>query len=202
MLDFCTVADAKALMNFGERYNASLEDQVKSVTERFNNYLRRRLDYGEGLTETFNIPRLKHGERYPIWLERKNLEPGSIVLLLSQQRDFTDPDLTTLEETSYQIDHTRGRITLYGYLPQALDGLRITYSGGYPPREEPNDTAMDCPANLRSAAVEQVVYDVNRLVNSFAGSNEADKKAQPSLSSFGLLKSVTDSIHTYRRLLG
>jgi len=202
MLTFCSLEDITKAASFGGRYDNILQDVIDGVTEKFNTFLNRNLELVVGHSELFNTPYLKYGASTTIWLEKKNILAGSVVLNLSTTRSFADELAVLMEAASYKVDHARGRITLYGFIPRAIDGLKVTYTGGYP---EIDDTGvMDCPAVLRGAATEQVLFEANRRVNSFGASSGAadDDNNGPKLTAYGLLPHLQADIIPYRRSLG
>lgn len=205
MLNFCTTDDLQQVTKFSGRFADLLDDAVETVTTNFNKYIRRNLEYVAGHTEVFDMPKLRAGATHKIWLEKRLITVGSTTVLLSPVRDFSSPVDVTLPESNYVIDYERGNILLFGPLPSAIYGLRITYNGGYQPRSAPHSAAMDCPVSLRSAAIEQAVYEADRRTNSFGGSNEStDKGKNPAatIGLSGLLITAERALAPFKRSIG
>ena len=195
---YCTKEDVAEMGRFGGRFDAGMEAAIASVTERFNSFIHRDLAYEAGKVELLSIPALAYGSKHSLWLEKKRV--SNVRIDVSTTRDFSDPEATLLPTDKYEVDSERGKITVYGYLPRALDGVKVTYDGGYQARDD-DPEAMDCPLSLRQAAVEQSIYEVNRLAQGFGATTEEETKSKIRLTAQGLLPQVHAVLLPYRRML-
>ncbi len=205
MLTYCTPEEAKSLTKMAGRFDQALVDAVEAATVNCNTYIRRNLEYGVGIVEYHTVPSLKRYEKINLWLEKRPIDPDSLVVMFNRFRDFTDIDASTLPGAQWRLDPYLGKLTIYGMLCGGLDGVRVSYNGGYPARSGDDSTAMDCPASLRQACAMQAVYDIDRRANLFGGTNEATDKGKGTMikvGAFGLLQTTMDAFSGFRKPLG
>jgi len=212
MLHFCTLDDVSSVISVAGRFEDDMAHIRDGVTASINRYIRRRLDFVADYEEVVNTNQTSHGGTYRIWLEKKRILPGTLFMHFSTSRVWSDSNFDAIPSDRYHLNADEGSIELYGPGQASQHGLRIRYSGGYPARtvEENGQVettdAMDCPTNLRMAAVNQVAYEARITLGLDQGATASDKGKDKNVSpvdlASGLLKDTVARIRSYRRTLG
>lgn len=212
MLHYCTLDDVSSVISVAGRFEDDMQRIRDGVTESMNRYIRRRLDYSADNEEIVNTNQTAQGGTFRIWLLKKHIDPTSLILQFSTSRQWGTDNDSLVTADRYLLDPIEGLLTLYGPGQASQSGLRIRYAGGYAARvvEENGQTeitdAMDCPTNLRMAAVNQVAYEARITLGLDQGSTASDKGKDKNVSpvdlTSGLLKDTVARIRYLRRPLG
>lgn len=207
MLNFCSVNDIKAVLPSAGRFDDAIDRERKAVTEEFNRYMRRTLDFELGITEFFDVVGYAGTQTY--WLTKRAIVPESVVAMYDTRHDWSD-DVNVIISDAISLDPAKGRIVLTGLRRPGAGAVRIRYNGGYTPKldnqNNPTDV-MNCPASLTNAAVAECVYRLDKLLNlklGEAGAAEGHQKAivpQRKIIS-GLLADSAYALTEYRKPFG
>jgi hypothetical protein len=197
MLHFCAVKELSDAIAVAGRYQNDLRGVRDQVTQKLNDFMRRTLDYQAGVVEYFDTLDLSYNQSVNLWTYKKPI--ANVIIGYSLARAWDDNILT---DDRFIVDGEEGKITLYGYTRRAGRGLRVVYDGGYPPRED-DPEVMDCPYNLKYAAIQQGIFDARRALGMDQGTaTDDDKKTPVRLRYNGLLEDTAAAFMKYRRTLG
>jgi hypothetical protein len=185
-----------------------LYQQVRDgVTDDFNMYIRRNLEYAVGVVEYFDLNRMKRGDKQRLWFEKKAITALEIRI----DPLFTWGDDTIVDPSLYTLDPVRGNVVLYPVrngtaLPGVYCGgngiVKATYTGGY--AEAGGTGVFKCPATLKAAAVEECVYRLNDIINKQSGNQQEqqrDIRTQKQHLIGGVLPQTARKLDEYRKTM-
>ena len=204
-MHYCTLDEIKQVFPLGNRFNEFGDTARESVTAAFNAYINRDLSYAQNVVESFDMITLSYGVPYRVYLSRRNIVAGSVSLSFLGSNSYIDTPRS-------ELDAAAGKLTVYGPSRFASGGLAVTYSGGYAARLKPGAQppyqeadlldAMDCPAELRLAAIRQASKILQNVINQSDG-NTQEQKGRAVLAKErtigGLIPEVATVLNQYRR---
>jgi hypothetical protein len=202
MLHFCSIADIQAVLASAGRYDDTYATVRNAVTMEMNRYMRRNLEYKTGMVEYFDTIDVGRGGEFTVWLEKKMVDPGSVIVNYSIRREWGDDNVIPALDVT--VVPEKGKlIVASNYMRPANRGLRVVYNGGYNPIGA-TDT-MNCPPELKNAALAECVYRLDKLLNINVGqSADVDKgRSVPSRKFIaGFLSDTVAAMTDYRKPLG
>lgn len=197
MLHFCSAADVATLFAAANRYGEAIENARKATTDDFNRYMRRRMDWEEGVEEIVSPP----ASGTNIWLSKKAIDPDSLVIATSRTSVFaTDDD--SIPREGYNLTADKGKLQIFD-LSSGVRTLRLRYNAGW--KALGTSDVMDCPANVKLAAINQTVFTLRRDIGLNQGqSADETKKGQIKRDVLvdGILADAARTLNPYRRTLG
>lgn len=170
-MHYCSVKDLQALQQTAPRFASTFETVRNAVTAMFDSYIRRDLRYSDNVIEYHDAVAVGRGQPYYIYLDKKGIDKDRPIDIRYHADRIWDSAAVVSGAT---VDHVKGKITLYGPLRFTKDGIRISYAGGYKASED-DEEVMDCPAELKMAAIAQAQYNLKELLDSDAGHRESDR---------------------------
>lgn len=205
MLYFCSVDDIKLVLPADARYDTQFDRTRKAVTAEMNKYMRRTLHREVGVIEYFDGRATSAREMQTIWLGKRNVDAGSVVVHYSYYREWTDENVYT----GAIVDAAKGKLLMAGPLSYGARLIRVQYTGGYPAIQAGGPLAdtdvMDGPAELREACVAECSYRLDKLLDTQVNKSEDMPDAIGSAQNkkiLGLLATTVMACQEYRKPLG
>ena len=215
MLHYCTHDEVNAVIQSAERFKDTYDTVRAGVTRDFNAETRRNLEYEDNVVEYFDTGNVPAGSGFNIWLGKKRIVPGSVVVNYDLRREWSDENVIIPDYYTMSTDDLEnGKLACNFATKVGHRLLMVRYSGGYPPRvKTPSDgvnpavyhDAMDCPEDLRAAAIAECSFRLDKLLNVNVGNEQdVDKKwaLQRPKTIRGMLPDTISVLARYKRLFG
>jgi hypothetical protein len=96
-----------------------------------------------------------------------NIDPASVQVHYSAIRQFDDTAL--VDPRFYTVDARNGYLIMHYGMHDTLDGLQVTYTGGFEAAGDPPTLSAAIPADIKMACLSQVLHLFNRSTADNAG---------------------------------
>lgn len=199
-LHYCSVDEVKTLAQAAPRFASTFETVRDAVTANFNAFMRRNLEYSDNVTQFADTITRGRGQPYYVYTGKPNIDKDK-PLIIRMHRDRLWDERSIVGNA--EVDYEKGKITLYGPMSFGTDTIRITYSGGF--KATDNDPeVMECPPEIKAAAIKQCQYELAEMFNNDSGNKESSRgrgNVAKEKTIDGLIVPVARVLERYRKPL-